>query len=99
MPEEGPQRAQRLGGGARRREAVRGILRHHARDEGVELGVDVFSLVAHVRSVLEEDLRQHRDEVLTAEWGVPGEARVEYTPEREEVGPAVDQRRRSRLLG
>ena len=73
------------------------VLREHATDEVVESLRNLGSF-AEPRRVLEENLREQRERVVALEDWRPGDALVEHTPEREDVGARIDVSYAARLL-
>ena len=78
---------------------VGGALRHHPRDQVVEVRGDVVLELREPGHLLERDLEQHREHVVAGERGPAAQALEEDAPEREHVGAGVDLALAARLLG
>jgi hypothetical protein len=77
---------------------IRGIFREHPQDERLELGRRLRAQVTEPRRLLEQDLGEHRHDMLSHERRPPRQALEEDAAEREDVGPRVEVPRTSRLL-
>ena len=90
---------ERLRQGHRVAKAVVGLLRHGLRDDRVEVAGDLRTLAPDVRRLLEEHLREHANEIVTAVRRLPRETAVEHAAEGELIGAGIDVQQSARLLG
>jgi hypothetical protein len=75
-----------------------GILREHPRHEIGESARHLRPQLGDPRRILEDDLREDREQVLAGERRAPGQALEQHAPEREHVRARIDRMAAARLL-